>query len=57
MRWLLLILLISVVGLLFAALSLARFIWQQRTRKGSKASQVTAKTSGKTEVTDVETNL
>jgi hypothetical protein len=57
MRWLLLILLISLLGLLFAALGLARHIWRQRARRGSKASPVTAKSSGQAEEADVETEL
>jgi hypothetical protein len=56
MRWLLLVLLISVVGLLLAALGLARFIWK-RVRRGSKPSQGTAKASVQTGETSAKTKL
>jgi hypothetical protein len=38
MRWLLIVLLVSLVALLFAAAGLAHHIWQQRNRQGSKSS-------------------
>jgi flagellar basal body-associated protein FliL len=38
MRWLLIVLLISLVALLFAAAGVAFHIWKQRTRKGSESS-------------------
>jgi uncharacterized iron-regulated membrane protein len=57
MRWLLLILLISLLGLLFAALGLARHIWRQRTRSREKTSPGAAKAVGPTEETDVKTEL
>jgi hypothetical protein len=57
MRWLLLVLLISVAGLLVAALAAARFIWQQRARRVQKPSPIAAKASVQNEETDVETEL
>ena len=38
MRWLLIALLVSLAGLLFAAAGVAHHIWKQRTRRGSKPS-------------------
>jgi uncharacterized membrane protein YidH (DUF202 family) len=55
MRWLLLVLLISVVGLLFAALGLARYILQQRAHRGSKPLPDASKAPGNAEGTDVKT--
>jgi hypothetical protein len=57
MRWLLLVLLISLVGLLFAALGLARYILLQRAQRGTKLSLDAAKGSVHVEETDVETEL
>jgi hypothetical protein len=57
MRWLLLVLLISVAGLLFAALGLARHVGRQRARSRAKTPPMAAKASGKTEETDVEREL
>jgi hypothetical protein len=54
MRWLLLILLISVVGMLVAAFGLARHILRQRARRGSKSPGAQAKASGEIEETDLE---
>jgi hypothetical protein len=54
MRWLLLVLLISLLGLLFAASGLARFIWQQSTKSRAKTSPSAAKASGHSEETDVK---
>jgi flagellar basal body-associated protein FliL len=43
MRWLMIVLLVSVVGLLAAALGMARHIWMQRSQerreRGTKAEQ------------------
>jgi uncharacterized membrane protein YidH (DUF202 family) len=55
MRWLLLVLLISLVGLLVAALGLARFIWRQRARRGSKPSTADAQVSEQPNGNDVKT--
>jgi hypothetical protein len=38
MRWLLIVLLVSLAALLFAAAGLAHHIWQQRTRRVSESS-------------------
>jgi hypothetical protein len=38
MRWLLIVLLVSLAALLFAAAGLAHHIWRQRTRRGSGLS-------------------
>ena len=38
MRWLLIVLLVSLAALLFAAAVLAHHIWQQRTLRGSESS-------------------
>lgn len=38
MRWLFIVLLVSLAALLFAAAGLAHHIWQQRTRPRSKSS-------------------
>ena len=57
MRWLLLVLLISLLGLLFAALSLARFIWRQRVRRDAKPLPRTTHVSPETGKDDVETEL
>jgi hypothetical protein len=57
MRWLLIVLLVSLVGLLVAALGLARHIVMQRARSRSKPSAGTVKASGHAEGTDVETEF
>jgi hypothetical protein len=54
MRWLLLILLISVVGMLFAAFGLARHVMQQRARRGSRPLGEPVKSSDQNEEVDVE---
>jgi hypothetical protein len=38
MRWLLIVLLVSLAALLFAAAGVAHHIWRQRTRRGSESS-------------------
>jgi hypothetical protein len=38
MRWLLIVLLVSLAALLFAAAGLAHHIWRQRSRRGSESS-------------------
>jgi hypothetical protein len=57
MRWLLMVLLVSLVGLLIAALGVARHIVMQRARSRSKPSADTAKAPGQAEETDVETEI
>jgi hypothetical protein len=57
MRWLLLVLLISVAGLLFAALGLARHVLRQRAQKGSKPSPDAAAPSVPAEKNHVDTEL
>jgi hypothetical protein len=57
MRWLLLILLISVAGLLFAALGLARHIGRQRAQRASKPLPDDVMASVQSEETDVKTEL
>jgi hypothetical protein len=54
MRWLLLVLLISLVGLLFAAVGLARYIWRQSTKSRVKTLPSAAEASGHSEGTDVK---
>jgi hypothetical protein len=39
MRWLLIVLLVSLAALLFAAAGLAHHIWQQRTRRVNHATE------------------
>jgi hypothetical protein len=41
MRWLLIVLLVSLAGLLFAAAGVAYHVWKQRTRRGAESSAVT----------------
>jgi hypothetical protein len=57
MRWLLMVLLVSLLGLLVAALGMARYIALQRARSRSKSSAGTAKAPGQAEETDVETEI
>jgi hypothetical protein len=57
MRWLLMVLLVSLMGLLVAALGMARHIALQRARSRSKPSAGTLKASGQAEGTDVETEI
>jgi hypothetical protein len=57
MRWLLMVLLVSLVGLLIAALGVARHIVMQRARSRSKPSADTVKAPGQAEETDVETEI
>jgi hypothetical protein len=38
MRWLLIVLLVSLAALLFAVAGVAHHIWKQRTRRGSESS-------------------
>ena len=57
MRWLLMVLLVSLVGLLVAALGVARHIALQRARSRSKPSGGAAKAPGHAEETDVETEI
>jgi hypothetical protein len=57
MRWLLMVLLVSVVGLLVAALGMARHIALQRARSLPKPSAGASKAPGQAEETDVETEI
>jgi hypothetical protein len=57
MRWLLMVLLVSLVGLLVAALGVARHIALQRARSRSKPSTGAPKASGQAEETDLETEI
>ena len=57
MRWLLMVLLVSLLGLLVAALGVARHIVMQRARSRSKPSAGAAKAPGQAEETDVETEI
>ena len=57
MRWLLMVLLVSLLGLLVAALGVARHIALQRARSRSKPSVGAAKAPGQAEETDVETEI
>lgn len=57
MRWLLMVLFISLVGLLIAALGMARHIWLQRARSRSKLSAGKAIAPRSSEETDVETEI
>jgi hypothetical protein len=57
MRWLLLVLLISLMGLLFAALGLARFIWKQRYWRTPKSSAEAKGAAGQAKENDAETEL
>ena len=57
MRWLLMVLLVSLVGLLVAALGVARHIILQRVRSRSKPSAGAAKAPGQAEETDAETEI
>ena len=57
MRWLLMVLLVSLLGLLVAALGVARHIIMQRARSRSKPFARAAEAPGQAEKTDVETEI
>ena len=57
MRWLLMVLLVSLVGLLIAALGVARHIVMQRARSRSKPPADAARAPGQAEETDAETEI
>ncbi|MGO9776232.1 MAG: hypothetical protein ACLQGT_10090 [Terracidiphilus sp.] len=57
MRWLLTVLLVSLVGLLITALGVARHIVMQRARSRSRPSADAAKAPGQAEETDIETEI
>ncbi|MGD0548363.1 MAG: hypothetical protein ABR991_11125 [Terracidiphilus sp.] len=57
MRWLLLVLLVSLLGLLIAALGVARHIWLQHARLRSKPSAGAVAVSGLAEEADVEKDI
>ena len=55
MRWLIIVLLVSVGALLIASGGMAYHIWRSRKKRTLKSSGSTESLSGKTEETDVET--
>ena len=57
MRWLLMVLLVSLAGLLIAAAGVAYHICTQRRRNRSRLSAGTGAVLGPTEETDIETEL
>jgi uncharacterized membrane protein len=57
MRWLLLVLLVSLVAMLIAAVGGALHIWIQRRRSRSKPSAGAKAASGPAEETDTETEV
>jgi len=57
MRWLLLVLLVSLAAMLIAAFGGALHIWIQRRRSRSKPSAGTGTASGPAEETDTETEV
>ena len=54
MRWLLMILLVSLLGLLIAAWGMAHHIWLQRAQSRSKPSAGSVPAPGPAEETEVE---
>ncbi|HME57366.1 MAG TPA: hypothetical protein VKF63_03445 [Terracidiphilus sp.] len=57
MRWLLMVLLVSLAALLIAAAGVAHYIWSRRKRSRSKPSAGDGATTGPADETDIETEL
>jgi uncharacterized iron-regulated membrane protein len=57
MRWLLLVLLVSLAALLIAAAGVAHYIWAQRRRSRHKPSAGAGAAPDSAEETDIETEL
>jgi hypothetical protein len=57
MRWLLMVLLVSLAAMLIAAAGGALHIWAQHRRSRSKTSSGTGAVPGPAEETDIETEL
>ena len=57
MRWLLIVLLVSLVAMLIAAAGMTLHIWLQRARQRSRSSAGAAKTPDTAEESDQETEL